>query len=67
VDRDQYQPPIALGVMENSVLRTMRRKTKIERGTTRTTKKHREKTILNNYPQGKIIITLNEVGGRAVK
>jgi hypothetical protein len=41
----------------------MRRKTKIERGTTRTTKKHREKTILNNYPQGKIIITLNEVGG----
>jgi hypothetical protein len=42
VDRDRLQPPIPLGVMENSVLRTMRRKTKIDRETTKKNKKNRK-------------------------
>jgi hypothetical protein len=63
-------PPIALGVMNYSVLRTKSRKSRIEKTsiypkgkTAITTKKAENKTILNNYPQGKINITPNEIGG----
>ena len=52
MDRDQLQPPIALGVMENSVLRTKSKKS------------HKAET--SNYPKGKMNITPNEIGGARI-